>query len=153
MEFTPSVSVDSLLPDKCTSSVVRNCETTHSCIFQSAIIITIVCVVFVLILDPSIKFAHLILSWLLSVEAYCEHQVIVSSPPVRDALHLEKKHVIVELSRARSGAPWVTKFGKLPIRENLVMTQHTPAPAYQCLISHFLANGSLQPDIVHPCFD
>ena len=24
--------------------------------------------------------------------------------------------------RARSGAPWVTKFGKLSIRENLVMT-------------------------------
>ena len=32
---------------------------------------------------------------------------------------------IAELSRprsARSGAPWVTKFGKLSIREDLVMT-------------------------------
>ena len=28
---------------------------------------------------------------------------------------------------ARSGAPWVTKFGKLSIRENLVMTKRTPA--------------------------
>ena len=37
---------------------------------------------------------------------------------------------MVELSRARSarsGAPWVTKFGKLSIRENLVMTQRTRA--------------------------
>ena len=29
--------------------------------------------------------------------------------------------------RARSGAPWVRKFGKLSIRENLVMTKSTPA--------------------------
>ena len=30
--------------------------------------------------------------------------------------------LIAELPRARSGAPWVRKFGKLSIRENLVMT-------------------------------
>ena len=29
---------------------------------------------------------------------------------------------VAELSRAHSGAPWVRKFGKLSIRENLVMT-------------------------------
>ena len=30
--------------------------------------------------------------------------------------------IIAELPRARSGALWVRKFGKLSIRENLVMT-------------------------------
>ena len=30
--------------------------------------------------------------------------------------------IIAELPRARSGAPWVRKFGKLSIQENLVMT-------------------------------
>ena len=30
--------------------------------------------------------------------------------------------VLAELSRARNGAPWVRKFGKLSNRENLVMT-------------------------------
>ena len=35
--------------------------------------------------------------------------------------------MIAELSRAKraSGAPWVRKFGKLSIRENLVMTYST----------------------------
>ena len=45
----------------------------------------------------------------------------------RAAAHfnLGKKLFIAELSRARSarsGAPWVRKFGKLSIRENMVMT-------------------------------
>ena len=42
----------------------------------------------------------------------------------------DTKLFIAELSRARSTrseAPWVTKFGKLSIRENLVMTLSTPA--------------------------
>ena len=30
--------------------------------------------------------------------------------------------IILIAERARSGAPWVRKFGKLSIRENLVMT-------------------------------
>ena len=30
--------------------------------------------------------------------------------------------LLAELPRARDGAPWVRKFGKLSIRENLVMT-------------------------------
>ena len=34
---------------------------------------------------------------------------------------------LARAKRARSGAPWVTKFGKLSIRENLVMTWRTPA--------------------------
>ena len=40
-------------------------------------------------------------------------------------------YVLAELlaraKRARSGAPWVRKFGKLSIPENLVMAQRTPA--------------------------
>ena len=35
---------------------------------------------------------------------------------------IQRKNIIAELSRARSGAPWVRKFGKLSIRQNLVMT-------------------------------
>ena len=39
---------------------------------------------------------------------------------------LHSSHILAELlaraKRARSGAPWVRKFGKLSIRENLVMT-------------------------------
>ena len=35
---------------------------------------------------------------------------------------LEHLVIIAELPRARSGAPWVRKFGKLSIPENLVMT-------------------------------
>ena len=30
--------------------------------------------------------------------------------------------LLAELSRAQSGAPWVRKFGKLSIRENVVIT-------------------------------
>ena len=46
---------------------------------------------------------------------------------------------------ARSGAPWVRKCGKLPIRENLVVTRpytdrlpdRPSAPqAYQCKVTH-----------------
>ena len=45
--------------------------------------------------------------------------------------------LIAELPRAKrasSGAPWVRKFGKLSIREHLVMTQRTPAHPY----THFM---------------
>ena len=45
---------------------------------------------------------------------------------IRNEMIKTSSRFIAELSRARSsarsGAPWVTKFGKLSIRENLVMT-------------------------------
>ena len=40
--------------------------------------------------------------------------------------------------RARSGAPWVRKFGKLSNRENLVMTQRTPARPPAHPYTHFM---------------
>ena len=39
---------------------------------------------------------------------------------------------LAELPRARSGAPWVRKFGKPSIPENLVMTQRTPVRTTSC---------------------
>ena len=43
--------------------------------------------------------------------------------PVPDYERKDKSHHSGALAReARSGAPWVTKCGKLPIRENLVIT-------------------------------
>ena len=59
--------------------------------------------------------------------------------------------LIAELWGAKRacGAPWVRKYGKLPIRENLVITwPYTDRPsapqAYQCLLSHFLATLGAQ---------
>ena len=44
--------------------------------------------------------------------------IIEEKTPCSDLLSI----VLFIAERARSGAPWVRKFGKLSIRENLVMT-------------------------------
>ena len=79
--------------------------------------------------------------------------IIVYSATIwwKDVTHQVHFLVIAELWRAKRacGAPWVRKCGKLPIRENLVITwPYTDRPsapqAYQCLLSHFLATLGAQ---------
>ena len=54
-----------------------------------------------------------------------------------------------ELSRAKraSGAPWVRKFGKLSIRENLVMTQRTK----DCPYTHYMLADATELNNVCAC--
>ena len=50
------------------------------------------------------------------------HLVLVKSIAKFHFSSFTRSDLIAELPRARSGAPWIRKFGKLFIPENLVMT-------------------------------
>ena len=68
---------------------------------------------------------------------------------IADICWLFQNTVTAELSRAKraNGAPWVRKFVKLSIRENLVMTQRSK----DCPYTHYMLADATELNNVCPC--